>query len=114
MKIRIRLPWRRLIWMVVALLPVLAIGGVIWVTTRDLTRYQTRLTDRVNEIKNYSDEYQDPVYRWDEPAVSGSGDDRARVSVEVTMSTADEKTAKQDLEFTVIRKTGWLVCEVSG
>ena len=77
-------------------------------------RDQTRLTDRVNEIKNYSDEYQDPVYRWDEPAVSDSGEDRARVSVEVTMSTADEKTAKQDLEFTVIRKTGWLVCEVSG
>ena len=77
-------------------------------------RDQTKLTDRVNEIKNYSDEYQDPVYRWDEPAVSTSGDDRAKVSVEVTMSTGDEKTARQDLEFTVIRKTGWLVCEVSG
>jgi hypothetical protein len=77
-------------------------------------RDQTRLTNRVNEIKNYSDQYQDPVYRWDEPAVSPAGDDRARVSVEVTMSTGDEKTAKQDLEFTVIRKTGWLVCEVSG
>jgi len=77
-------------------------------------RDQTRLTNRVNEIKNYSDQYQDPVYRWDEPTVAKSGKDRARVSVEVTMSTGDEKTAKQDLEFTVIRKTGWLVCEVSG
>jgi flagellar basal body-associated protein FliL len=77
-------------------------------------RDQTKLTDRVNEIKNYSGEYQDPVYRWDEPAVSNSGEDRALVSVHVTMSTGDEKTARQDLEFTVIRKTGWLVCEVSG
>ena len=46
--------------------------------------------------------------------MSDSGKDRAEVSVEVTMSTGDEKTARQDLEFTVIRKTGWLVCEVSG
>jgi hypothetical protein len=46
--------------------------------------------------------------------VAGSGDDRALVSVQLTMSTADEKTAQQQLEFTVIHKTGWLVCEVSG
>jgi hypothetical protein len=36
------------------------------------------------------------------------------VSVQLTMSTGDEKTAEQDLRFTVIRKTGWLVCEVAG
>jgi len=50
MKLRIRIPWRRLIWMMVALLPVLAIGGVIWLTTRDLTRYQTRLTDQIRKV----------------------------------------------------------------
>src|SRR6185437_11268680 len=50
MKIRIRIPWRRLIWMMAALLPVLAIGGVIWLTTRDLTRYQTRLTDQIRKV----------------------------------------------------------------
>jgi hypothetical protein len=77
-------------------------------------RDKTKLADRVSEIKAYSDGYQDPVYHWDEPAVSNSGEDRALVSVEVTMSTGDEKTARQDLEFTVIRKTGWLVCEVAG
>ncbi|WP_433298891.1 hypothetical protein ACQP2F_44730 [Actinoplanes sp. CA-030573] len=77
-------------------------------------RDKTKLTDRVNEIKTYSAGYQDPVYRWDEPAVSSAEKDRAEVSVQVTLSTGDEKTAKQDLEFTVIRKTGWLVCEVAG
>jgi hypothetical protein len=77
-------------------------------------RDQTKLTERVNEIKNYSNGYQDPVYHWDEPTVSSSGEDRAQVKAEVTMSTGDEKMARQDLEFTVIRKTGWLVCEVSG
>jgi hypothetical protein len=77
-------------------------------------RDKTKLADRVNEIRAYSEGYQDPVYRWDEPAVSSSGEDRALVSVQITMSTGDEKTARQALEFTVIRKTGWLVCEVSG
>jgi hypothetical protein len=77
-------------------------------------RDKTKLADRVAEIKSYSDGYQDPVYRWEEPAVASSGEDRAVVSVQLTLSTADEKTAKQDLEFTVIRKTGWLVCEVTG
>jgi hypothetical protein len=77
-------------------------------------RDKTKLADRVSEIRAYSEGYQDPIYRWDEPAVSSSGEDRARVSVQVTMSTGDEKTARQALEFTVIRKTGWLVCEVSG
>jgi hypothetical protein len=77
-------------------------------------RDRTKLADRVNEIKAYSAGYQDPVFRWDEPAVSDSDEDRAKVSVQITMSTGDEKTAKQALDFTVIRKTGWLVCEVSG
>lgn len=54
------------------------------------------------------------MFRWAEPAVAGDEEDRATVSVQVTMSTADEKTASQDLRFTVIRKTGWLVCEVTG
>jgi hypothetical protein len=77
-------------------------------------RDKTKLADRVSQIKTYSDGYQDPVYRWDDPSVSSSGEDRAMVSVQVTLSTGDEKTAKQVLEFTVIRKTGWLVCEVAG
>ncbi|GAA2643967.1 hypothetical protein GCM10010436_65720 [Paractinoplanes durhamensis] len=77
-------------------------------------RDKTKLTDRVAEIRSYSDGYQDPVYRWEDPTVASSGEDRAVVSVQLTLTTADEKTAKQDLEFTVIRKTGWLVCEVAG
>lgn len=78
------------------------------------SRDKTKLADRVNEIKTYADGYQDPVFRWDDPAVSSESNDRALVSVQLTMSTADEKTARQDLRFTVIRKTGWLVCEVAG
>jgi len=78
------------------------------------SRDKTKLTDRVNEIKTYANGYQDPVFRWADPAVSSQSADSAVVSVQLTMSTGDEKTAEQDLRFTVIRKTGWLVCEVAG
>jgi hypothetical protein len=77
-------------------------------------RNQAKIADRVQEITTYSGGYPDPVYRWEDPAVSSAEEDRALVSVHLTMSTADEKSAQQDLQFTVIRKTGWLVCEVSG
>jgi flagellar basal body-associated protein FliL len=87
-----------------------AADGLVCREARD----KTKLTDRVNQIKTYDAGYQDPVYRWDEPTVANSGEDRAVVSVELTMSTTDEKTAREQLEFTVIRKTGWLVCEVAG
>jgi flagellar basal body-associated protein FliL len=77
-------------------------------------RDQQKITNRVHEIETYLAGYQDPIYRWDAPAVSESQKDRAEVAVHVTMSTADEKTAEQNLQFTVIRKTGWLVCDVTG
>ncbi|MEV4346606.1 hypothetical protein AB0J83_19265 [Actinoplanes sp. NPDC049596] len=77
-------------------------------------RDKQKISERVDEIKAYAQGYQDPVFRWAEPVVSGAEEDRATVAAQVTMSTTDEKTAAQDLQFTVIRKTGWLVCEVTG
>ena len=78
------------------------------------SRDKTKLTDRVDQIKTYASGYTDPVFRWGDPAVSDQTSDRANVAVQLTMSTSDEKTAQQDLRFTVIHKTGWLVCDVSG
>jgi hypothetical protein len=77
-------------------------------------RDQKKLTAQVSAIRAYTEGYQEPVFRWADPTVASSDDDRALVSVELTMSTSDEKTAAQDLQFTVIRKTGWLVCDISG
>ena len=77
-------------------------------------RDKNRLTERVGEIKSYADRYDGPTFRWDEPAVSGQSEERATVSVQLTMSTDDEKTAQQRLTFTTVRKTGWLVCEITG
>jgi hypothetical protein len=73
-----------------------------------------RLSARVSEIKGYSSEYEGPTFRWNEPAVSGETDEKATVTVQLTMSTEDEKTAQQTLTFTAVHKTGWLVCDIAG
>ena len=72
------------------------------------------LAARIEEIRGYANEYEGPAFRWTEPAVAGQSEERATVSVELTMSTDDEKAAQQRLTFTTVRKTNWLVCEISG
>jgi len=46
----LRIPWRRLLWLVIALVPVAAAGTILWLSTRDLSRYQTRLTDQIRKV----------------------------------------------------------------
>ncbi|MFC3534518.1 hypothetical protein ACFOPG_02290 [Couchioplanes caeruleus subsp. azureus] len=77
-------------------------------------RDEDKLQQRVDQIKGYANEYQAPTYRWTEPAVSGQDDEKATVAVQLTMTTDDEKSAQQQLTFTVVRKTGWLVCDITG
>ncbi|WP_436525649.1 Rv0361 family membrane protein [Actinoplanes sp. HUAS TT8] len=77
-------------------------------------RDTTKLNDRVQQIRDYADGYEGATFRWDDPSVTNGANGEAEVGVRVVMSTEDEKTAAQELEFTVVRKTGWLVCEVSG
>ncbi|BAL93046.1 hypothetical protein AMIS_78260 [Actinoplanes missouriensis 431] len=78
------------------------------------SRDDRKLAERVDQISAYADGYAGAVFRWDDPAVSGTTEEQATVAVRVVVSTQDEKSAAQDLEFTVVRKAGWLVCEVSG
>lgn len=85
-------------------------GDVVCREARD----EDKLQARVDQIKGYANEYDAPSFRWNDPAVSSQTDERATVGVQLTMSTEDEKTAQQQLTFTVVRKTGWLVCDVSG
>ena len=44
-----RIPWRRLIWAAVILVPVVAAGIILWLSTRDLSRYQAHLTEQVRK-----------------------------------------------------------------
>jgi len=77
-------------------------------------RDRQKLSARINQIKSYAAEYDGPTFRWSDPAVSGQSDEHATVAVQLTMSTDDEKQAQQELTFTVVRKTGWLVCDIAG
>lgn len=45
-----RIPWRRLAWIAAAAIPIAAIGVVVWAATRDLSRYQARLTEQVRKV----------------------------------------------------------------
>lgn len=77
-------------------------------------RDKNKLAARVNAIKSYANQYAGPTFRWTEPQVNRQTDERAVVTVQLTLSTDDEKQAQQTLTFTTIHKTGWLVCDVAG
>ncbi|WP_067509211.1 hypothetical protein [Actinoplanes sp. TFC3] len=77
-------------------------------------RDENKLQERVEQIKGYATEYPAPLFRWSDPAISASTGKQATVDVQLTMTTDDEKSAQQQLTFTVIRKTGWLVCDIKG
>jgi len=45
-----RVPWKRLSWIVAAAIPIAAVAGIVWVGTRDLSRFQSRLTEQVRKV----------------------------------------------------------------
>jgi uncharacterized protein involved in outer membrane biogenesis len=49
-KLRINISWRRLLWIMAILVPVAAIGTILWLSTRDLSRYQAKLTDQIRKV----------------------------------------------------------------
>lgn len=77
------------------------------------SRDDKKIAAKVAEVQKYASEYKNPRFRWTTPKVDNKTGDRATVSTRVTMTTADEKVADQDLRFTVVQKTGWWVCEVA-
>ncbi|NJC15781.1 hypothetical protein F4558_005607 [Micromonospora profundi] len=77
------------------------------------SRDDKKIAAKVAEVQKYTAEYQNPRFKWTAPKVDNQTGDRATVSTRVTMTTADEKVADQDLRFTVVQKTGWWVCEVA-
>ncbi|WP_432901261.1 hypothetical protein ACQP1S_30045 [Micromonospora matsumotoense] len=76
------------------------------------SRDQQKISAKVAEVQKYTTLYTNPRFRWSSPAVDNQNGDRATVSTKLTLTTADEKIAEQSLRFTVVRKTGWWVCEV--
>lgn len=87
-----------------------AAGGLVCSEARDAEK----MAAKVDEVKGYGTQYDDPQFAWEDPSVASESEERALVSVGITMTTLDEKTARQQLTFTVVKKTGWWVCEVAG
>ncbi|WP_368666170.1 hypothetical protein [Micromonospora sp. CV4] len=77
------------------------------------SRDDEKIAAKIAEVQKYTAEYQTPRFRWTSPKVDNQTGDRATVSTRLTMTTADEKVADQDLRFTVVQKSGWWVCEVA-
>ncbi len=45
-----RIPWRRVAVITAVAVPIAAVVGVVWAATRDLSRYQARLTEQVRKV----------------------------------------------------------------
>ncbi|HEU5108181.1 MAG TPA: hypothetical protein VFT95_06450 [Micromonosporaceae bacterium] len=84
-------------------------AGLVCSEARD----EEEIAAKVAEVKAYDTKYDSPRFEWAEPTVEDTGEDRAVVTVRLKLTTADEKTAEQELHLTVVRKSGWWVCEVS-
>lgn len=76
-------------------------------------RDDDKIAAKVAEVEKYVADYRNPRFRWSTPRVDNQTGDRATVTTKVTMTTADEKIAELPLRLTVIKKTGWWVCEVA-
>jgi flagellar basal body-associated protein FliL len=70
------------------------------------------ITSQIDAIKKLSDTYSKPAFTWDTPEVSDTTEKDAKVTVKLTMTTADEKVSKQELVLTTINDQGWWVCDV--
>ncbi|MBY8875424.1 hypothetical protein K7640_26670 [Micromonospora sp. PLK6-60] len=77
------------------------------------SRDERKIAAKIAEVERYVETYREPRFRWTTPTVANETGDRATVTTKVSVSTADERVAEQDLRFTVVRRTGWWVCEVS-
>ncbi|RLK08902.1 hypothetical protein DER29_6771 [Micromonospora sp. M71_S20] len=84
-------------------------AGLVCSSSRD----EKKIAAKVAEVEKHVSAHQSPRFRWSAPKVDNQTGDRATVTTKVTMTTADEKVADQDLRFTVVKKTGWWVCEVA-
>jgi uncharacterized protein involved in outer membrane biogenesis len=49
-KLAVRIPWRRIAWIIVISVPLAAVGAVVWGSTRDLSHYEARLAERIHKV----------------------------------------------------------------
>ncbi|NYT96043.1 hypothetical protein [Salinispora sp. H7-4] len=77
-------------------------------------RNQDKISAKVTEVEKYVADYEKPHFRWNPPKIDDETEDRAVITTTVIMTTADEQVAELPLRLTVVKTTGWRVCEVAG
>lgn len=78
-------------------------------------RDEESLAAKIETVRAYADTYVSPRFTWSGPAVVDRSEDFVVVRVRIMMVTADERTADQTLDITVLDKgndSGWWVCDV--
>ncbi|MFB9238539.1 hypothetical protein ACFFWC_23920 [Plantactinospora siamensis] len=75
-------------------------------------RDKAKISKKVQEVEGYGKTYPNPRFRWTPPTVTDQNPQRAVVTTKLTMITADERFAEEQLTLTVVDQTGWWVCEV--
>jgi hypothetical protein len=83
-------------------------AAVVCRTARD----PKKLTAKIDEIRQQNKQYDTPRYSWGSPTTERSGPDRAVLSTTITLATANAQQSTQKLRFTLVRSSGWFVCDV--
>ncbi len=76
-------------------------------------RDKAKLTKKINEIKQQNAGYDTPKYDWTPPKTERTKTNEAILSTTLTLSTANDQVAKQNLRFVATKNNGWWVCEIT-
>jgi flagellar basal body-associated protein FliL len=74
-------------------------------------RDSKKISTKINEIKQQGQQYEKPKYTFS-LSTDRATNTQATITATVTLTTDNEQKATQKLRLTVIKSTGWFVCEV--
>jgi hypothetical protein len=75
-------------------------------------RDRAKLTAKINQIKQQDSGYESAKYSWSAPKTVQTRTDETILTTTVTLRTAEEQKATQNLRFVTTRSNGWFVCEI--
>ncbi len=75
-------------------------------------RNKAKLTKKIQELKDYEQQYKSPKFSWAAPTVETQSNESATLNVKINFSTADDRVAERALKILTVNKSGWWVCEV--
>jgi hypothetical protein len=76
------------------------------------SRNTVALSRKIDQLQAYADRYRSPRFSWTTPTVSSRKGNTATLTVPVTVTTEDDRTAQKKLSFVTVNESGWYVCEV--